>query len=132
VAIWGAAYKPDVDDTRESPTEKIAELLEESGVQVTIHDPFASSVRVGGKERPIVKDLQAATKDADAVLLLTGHTAYRKLDDGALEALRKGMRHGVLIDTRAVYRLRPRVLELFAYRALGMPAGHLGHQPQAK
>ena len=131
VAIWGAAYKPDVDDTRESPTEKIAELLEESGVHVTIHDPFAASVRVAGTERPIVKDLQAATKGADAVLLLTGHSSYRKLDDGALEALRKGMRHGVFIDTRAVYRLRPRMPALFSYRVLGMPAGHPGHQPKS-
>lgn len=40
VLLIGVAYKPDIDDTRESPALKIWEILEEMGYVVSYHDPY--------------------------------------------------------------------------------------------
>ena len=39
ILILGLAYKPDVDDDRESPTYKLMELLEKKGAEIDYHDP---------------------------------------------------------------------------------------------
>src|SRR6266850_5671206 len=38
--IIGVAYKPDVDDIRESPAFEVMELLQERGAEIAYHDPF--------------------------------------------------------------------------------------------
>ena len=48
IALLGASYKANVDDSRESPTEKIDELLREHGYVTSIYDPVAS-----GFSRPL-------------------------------------------------------------------------------
>jgi UDP-N-acetyl-D-glucosamine dehydrogenase len=71
VLIVGMAYKPNVGDTRESPSVEIAELLIASGAEVSYHDPHA----------PIMNELNlrsvALSKEeltnADAVVVLTAH-----------------------------------------------------------
>lgn len=40
VVVVGLAYKPDVDDMRESPSLRLMKLLEEEGAQVEYYDPF--------------------------------------------------------------------------------------------
>ncbi len=40
VLVIGLAYKPDVDDMRESPTFKIFELLKKNGAEVSYYDPY--------------------------------------------------------------------------------------------
>jgi UDP-N-acetyl-D-glucosamine dehydrogenase len=40
ILIVGVAYKPDIDDVRESPAEKIVDLLRNAGADVAYHDPF--------------------------------------------------------------------------------------------
>ncbi|MDX6508322.1 MAG: UDP-N-acetyl-D-glucosamine dehydrogenase, partial [Gaiellaceae bacterium] len=40
VLVLGVAYKNDIDDVRESPAEKIVELLKNAGSEVAYHDPF--------------------------------------------------------------------------------------------
>ncbi|HVV59426.1 MAG TPA: nucleotide sugar dehydrogenase, partial [Gaiellaceae bacterium] len=40
ILIVGVAYKPDIDDCRESPAEKIVDLLRNAGADVSYHDPF--------------------------------------------------------------------------------------------
>ena len=40
VLVLGVAYKADIDDFRESPAEKIVELLRNAGADVAYHDPY--------------------------------------------------------------------------------------------
>jgi len=42
VLVLGVAYKPDIDDVRESPAEKIIELLRNAGSDVAYHDPHVA------------------------------------------------------------------------------------------
>ena len=44
------AYKPDIDDTRESPALKLIELLRAEGCDVSYHDPYVPQLRELGLE----------------------------------------------------------------------------------
>jgi UDP-N-acetyl-D-glucosamine dehydrogenase len=48
VLVVGVAYKPDIDDIRESPALDVMRLLEQDGAEVVFHDPYISSYREDG------------------------------------------------------------------------------------
>lgn len=80
VLVLGVAFKRDIDDARNSPAERVIELLLQAGADVTYHDPYVPRFRVGGNAlyRPAV-ELQSAPLDgnlqqADAVVIITGHS----------------------------------------------------------
>jgi UDP-N-acetyl-D-glucosamine dehydrogenase len=52
ILLLGVAYKPDVDDCRESPAVKIAELLSAMGAEIVFHDPFVRSFPTDGETAP--------------------------------------------------------------------------------
>ncbi|MCX6020016.1 MAG: nucleotide sugar dehydrogenase [Chloroflexi bacterium] len=48
VLVLGVAFKRDVDDARNSPAERVMELLLRQGARVQYHDPFVTRFRIGG------------------------------------------------------------------------------------
>lgn len=73
VLLLGLSYKPDVDDTRESPALDILQLLEEKGAEVSYHDPYVPEIVLDHKRYQSV-DLTAASLSAsDIVLVTTDH-----------------------------------------------------------
>jgi UDP-N-acetyl-D-glucosamine dehydrogenase len=76
VLVLGAAYKPDIDDLRESPALDVIGLLEQKGAVVTYHDPYVPRLRHDGSERESVRDLMAAVEAADCVVIVTNHSVY--------------------------------------------------------
>ena len=88
VLVLGVAFKRDIDDPRNSPAERIIELLIGRGAQVTYHDPHVPAFRVGGdvfhRERKTLDSTpltDAALAAADCVLIVTGHSLidYRRV-----------------------------------------------------
>lgn len=80
IFILGVAFKRDVDDARNSPAERVMEILIGRGASVTYHDPYVSRFRVGGdvfKREPVAYISQplteAALKSADCAIIVTGH-----------------------------------------------------------
>ena len=79
ILLLGLAYKKNVDDTRESVTFKIMELLEAKGALIDYNDPFIPKIKstrkykqfVGKKSVPIDK-----VKQYDLTVILTDHTSY--------------------------------------------------------
>jgi len=74
VLLLGVAYKSDIDDMRESPAIKTAELMLDKGADVVYHDPFVNEFVVAGRSVPacdLTADALAAT---DAVLIITAHS----------------------------------------------------------
>lgn len=47
ILVVGVAYKPNIDDVRESPALDIIEMLEKKGANVHYHDPYVPSVKRG-------------------------------------------------------------------------------------
>ncbi len=76
VLVLGAAYKPDVDDTRESPALDVIALLREKKAQVSYHDPHAPHLNHEDWNMDSVPDLMKAVKEADCVVIITNHKAY--------------------------------------------------------
>ncbi len=76
VLVLGAAYKPDVDDLRESPALDVIGLLQQKGAEVTYHDPYIPVLVEDGVEMKSVPDLMDAVRNADCVVIITNHKVY--------------------------------------------------------
>src|SRR5512135_938833 len=75
--VLGAAYKPDIDDIRESPALDVIGLLQKKGAQVDYHDPFIPRLRTHDDlEMHSVTDLMDAVRQADCVVIITNHSQY--------------------------------------------------------
>lgn len=82
VLVLGVAFKRDIDDARNSPAERVIELLLRRGAQVAYHDPYVPRYRVGRdvfypEERWLesVPLDDEALRSADCVVILAGHRA---------------------------------------------------------
>jgi UDP-N-acetyl-D-mannosaminuronic acid dehydrogenase len=73
IAALGLAYKPDVDDLRESPAAEVMHLLIDAGAKVTAFEPFKKEGLPG---IPMAATLEDAVREADAILLLVRHTQF--------------------------------------------------------
>jgi UDP-N-acetyl-D-mannosaminuronic acid dehydrogenase len=78
IAVLGLAYKPDVDDLRESPASEVVEILEHEGAQVKAWEPFKPNANLPGID--MASSLEDAIKDAEAIVLLVKHTEFSKLN----------------------------------------------------
>ena len=76
ILVLGAAYKPDIDDLRESPALDVIGLLEQKGAHVTYHDPFIPLLDHEGQKMESVKELLPAVSAADCVVIVTNHSQY--------------------------------------------------------
>jgi len=83
VLVLGVAFKKDVDDARNSPAERIIELLLERGAEVSYSDPHVPRFRIGRsvfhhEERVLLS--QSLSEDllgaSDCVVIVAGHRAY--------------------------------------------------------
>ena len=100
IFLLGIAYKPDVDDERESPSYVLWELLERRGAEVIFHDPHVPIIRptrehpqfAGRKSAPLTPE---TVGESDLVLLATRHRSL----DYALIAERARL----IVDTRNAF-----------------------------
>jgi UDP-N-acetyl-D-glucosamine dehydrogenase len=99
ILVLGLAYKPDIDDVRESPSFELIEKLEELGARVDYHDPHVPrthKMRRHDLSMSSVDLTDASLGSYDCVLIATHHSAY---DWNQIA------RHAKLVvDTRGVLR----------------------------
>lgn len=76
VLVLGVAYKPDIDDIRESPALDVIGLLENKGAEVIYHDPYIPHISDRGIEMDSVSQLIPAVKKVDCVAIITDHSCY--------------------------------------------------------
>ncbi len=95
IALLGAAYKGDVDDARESPSLRIEALLRERGYETAMYDPHVKTLPL-----PLCASLEEALTGADALVLITPHSAFRSITANDAASL---MRARKLIDTRGFF-----------------------------
>jgi UDP-N-acetyl-D-mannosaminuronic acid dehydrogenase len=95
IAALGLAYKPDVDDLRESPAIEVARRLAEGGARVTTFEPYSVATVVPGCAP--APSLEVALKDAEAIVLLVDHRAFVDLDP---EQVAVSMPGRLAVDTR--------------------------------
>lgn len=76
VLVLGIAYKPDIDDLRESPALDVMELLKQKGAQVVYHDPYVPSFREGDHRVYSITNLMETVSSVDCVVIITNHKSY--------------------------------------------------------
>ncbi len=99
VAALGLAYKPDVDDLRESPSIAVVEALRTAGVELRVVEPHLKSWNLP------LSPLEQAIAEADVVVTLTAHKAFQELPAGALAGK-------PVIDAVGIYANRPDALRV--------------------
>jgi UDP-N-acetyl-D-glucosamine dehydrogenase len=77
IVVLGVAYKPNIDDVRESPALDIIDLLRHKGANVVYNDPFIPSIRLEGGHVMHSSDYsKELLNSADCVVIVTHHQAY--------------------------------------------------------
>src|SRR6266699_6868419 len=97
ILVLGLAYKPNVDDERESPSYVLMDLLAKQGAEVSYHDPYVPVIKLtrehphwaGTKSVPLTREVLARF---DLVLIATNHAVinYQELSNGSY----------LIVDTR--------------------------------
>jgi len=79
VLVIGLAYKPNIDDVRETPAAEIISLLEDAGASVAYHDPHVAKFARMRNYQNIELSSEPLTPErlaqADALLIVTDHAA---------------------------------------------------------
>ena len=100
VALLGLAFKPDVDDFRESPALRIAQVVAGwNDCTVLISEPHAQTLPcplASYKHVRLVSDASVAIRDAHIVVMLVNHRVYNKIP-------REALKDKAVIDTRGVW-----------------------------
>ena len=78
VTVLGLAFKPDVDDLRESPAIELVHLLVRAGAEVSVFEPYNTDFKVPGAHS--AQSLGEALENADALVLVVGHSSLKSLD----------------------------------------------------
>jgi len=79
ILVLGLAYKPDIDDLRESPSLTIIEKLQRLGADVSYNDPYIPRTRPQREHDLRLQSVELTPQtlaDQDAVLIVTNHSCY--------------------------------------------------------
>ena len=93
IAVLGLAFKPDVDDLRESPAVEVSRLLVKAGAIVTAYEPYKSDFKIQGAS--VMPTLEKTILNAEAILLLVDHLQFRSLSPAEVIKLTKAR---IIID----------------------------------
>ena len=116
ITVFGLAYKPDVDDLRESPAIETVHLLEEAGAIVNAFEPFKPGGYPGIKTPPT---LDLALENSDLILFLVGHTQFKNLSPNQIAEISKAR---TIVDTVNIIGLE--------WENAGFAVYHLGNGHQ--
>ena len=111
IAVLGYSYLENSDDTRNSPTAVLVNVLESFGFDVEIHDPWVEEFKH--------KSVYDVAMNADAVVLMVAHDQYFEL---GWRSIIMALRHKVVVDGRNVLG-KDKAKELgVIYRDIGVGA----------
>jgi UDP-N-acetyl-D-glucosamine dehydrogenase len=97
VLVLGLAYKPDIDDDRESPSFEIIELLKDLGADVAYCDPYIPKAKKGRKHDLGLESVPCTAEEFGTYDALVVSTAHREFRNTALYAKAK-----LVVDTRNI------------------------------
>ena len=77
ILFLGVAYKPNIDDARESPALQIIDLVIKKGGEVSYYDPYIPSVKTpNGNTFKSVELTEESMRNADCVVIATNHNEF--------------------------------------------------------
>ena len=121
VAVLGLTFKPDTDDTRESPALDIIPLLLEEGASVVAYDPLAPHVELGDSARRVAT-AEEALDGASAAIVVTEWPEFVGLDWPRVRALMSDP--AIVYDGRNCLDRDAVEAAGLTYMAVGRPGSH--------
>ncbi|WP_298824587.1 nucleotide sugar dehydrogenase [uncultured Planococcus sp.] len=92
IAIFGLAFKGNIDDMRESPSLEVVEQFTHRNFNVTAYDPHIKVNNIAEQ----TQNAEEALKDASALVILTEHQVFKDLDPTTLTS----MKNKIVVDTK--------------------------------
>ena len=118
VYVFGATFKENCPDVRNSRPLDVCTWLEEYGVEVHLVDPVADVTGLEPKFRKMLVP-QNQVKGADALVFAVAHTEFSKYTAKKLQALyKKSDKHKVLIDVKGMFAKKTMEKAGFLYWSL--------------
>jgi UDPglucose 6-dehydrogenase len=114
VAVWGASFKANTDDVRDSPAVNVINRLIDRGCEVRVFDPVASAPERAGLTQ--CQTAIEAAKGADVLALLTEWPEFSGEDAKAVALVMNG---SAVLDTRRVLPVRQWREAVSQFRTLG-------------
>jgi UDPglucose 6-dehydrogenase len=117
IAVLGLTFKPNTDDTRDSPAIPLITALHDMGATVRGYDPAGME-----QAKPLLPDVDycqnaySAAENADALVIATEWEQFRALD---LARLKRLMTHPLIVDLRNIYRTAEMQRAGFRYVPIG-------------
>jgi UDPglucose 6-dehydrogenase len=121
-AMWGLAFKPRTDDTREAPALVLCQELTKRGARIQAFDPAANetfSARLGSN--PSVSYGESnydVLKGADALIVCTEWSEFRQPN---FKRIRESLASPTIFDGRNIFSLREMQSQGFTYYSVGRP-----------
>jgi len=119
IGVWGASFKPDSDDIRDSPALDVASALQSRGADVGVYDPQAmDNARKKYPELGYCRSAVDAAEGADLILHLTEWEEFRMLEPEKLDGV---IRSKHILDGRSALDPESWRAAGWTFRALGRP-----------
>ena len=119
VCVWGAAFKPNSDDIRDSPALDVAAAAQKLGAAVIVYDPEAmDNAKREYPQLAMASSALEAARNADVLLLLTEWAEFRETDPAKLASIVAAPR---IVDGRNALDPATWRAAGWTYRALGRP-----------
>ena len=118
IAVWGLAFKPNTDDMRNAPSIPIIEQLHKDGATIQAYDPVATETArdILGKKVEYKKDMYAALKGADALVIVTDWDEFKEPDWKKVASL---LESPIIIDGRNMFEPDQMEKKGFVYHSVG-------------
>lgn len=122
-AVWGLAFKPNTDDTREAPAFVIIERLLEKGAEIVAYDPEAmdNTKFVFGDKIKYAKNMYDCLDLAESLIIVTEWTVFRNPD---FDKIKKLLNKNIIFDGRNLFTLEEMKQEGIEYYSIGRNSIH--------
>jgi UDP-N-acetyl-D-glucosamine dehydrogenase len=106
ILFLGVAYKPDIDDERESPALKIIDEVAQKGADIHYHDPYIPALEtIQGRQYNSEELTLELLQTSDCVVITTNHSAFNIDWIVRNAALIVDLRNAVKVASAKVYKL---------------------------
>lgn len=76
ILFLGVSYKPDIDDSRESPAIEIMKIITKKGGIIQFHDPFINEIAIDDSSYKSLDLTSTILSSADIVVITTNHSVF--------------------------------------------------------
>lgn len=114
VAVLGVAFIEDSDDPRNTPTKDLVNILGRKNFKFAVHDPYVRQAEV---DFSFSFNLEEVVKNSDAIIVVTAHEQYKKLDLSYIKSLMNP--NPIIIDGRTTFDPEEVIRLNFTYRGVG-------------